>query len=138
MMKKEIINFYKNKDIPISLMIDKRRHKTTPEQIEEAAVNLYDEIQNGFKMEDREIPRHIFRKAVGLKGDKYKKERILIQNYDQKVRVLAKAYKKNKQELDKLKSSINMQELRKMKIFFYSLWGLSMVYSIFQIIGSLL
>ena len=137
-MKKEIINFYKDKNIPISLMIDKRRHNTTPEQVEEAAVKTYEEIQNGLKMEDREIPRYIFRKAVGLKGDKYKKERILIQNYDQKVRVLAKAYKKNKQELDKLKSSVEVQELKKMKIFFYSLWGILMTYSIFQIIGSLL
>ena len=137
-MKIDVIRFYKDKNIPISLLISKRRHNATPEQIEEAAVQTYEEIQNGLKIEDREIPRHIFRKAVGLKGDKYKKERILIQNYDQKVRVLAKAYKKNKQELDKLKSSVEVQELKKMKIFFYSLWGILMTYSIFQIIGSLL
>jgi hypothetical protein len=137
-MKQEIINFYKDKDIPISLMIDKRRHNTTPEQVEEAAVQAYKEIQDGFKIKDREIPRYIFRKAVGLKGDQYKKERLLIQNYDQKVRVLAKAYKKNKHELDKIKSTIEIQELKKTKIFLYSLWGVLMGYSILQIIGSLL
>jgi hypothetical protein len=137
-MKREIINFYKDKDIPISLMIDKRRHNTTPEQVEEAAVQAYEEIQDGFKIKDREIPRYIFRKAVGLKGDQYKKERLLIQNYDQKVRVLAKAYKKNKHELDKIKSTIEIQELKKTKIFLYSLWGVLMGYSILQIIGSLL
>jgi hypothetical protein len=137
-MKQEIINFYKDKDIPISLMIDKRRHNTKPEQVEEAAVKTYEEIQDGFKIKDREIPRYIFRKAVGLKGDQYKKERLLIQNYDQKVRVLAKAYKKNKHELDKIKSTIEIQELKKTKIFLYSLWGVLMGYSILQIIGSLL
>ena len=57
-MKKEVINFYKDKGIPMSLMIDKRRHNTTPEQVEEAAVRLYDEIQDGFKIEDREMPRY--------------------------------------------------------------------------------
>lgn len=114
-MKKEIISFYKDKGIPMSLMIDKRRHNTTPEQVEEAAVQTYEEIQNGLDISAREIPRYIFRKAVGLKGDLYKKDRIKILNYDKKVRLLATKYKKQKQEISRLKSLPVVKELKRLK-----------------------
>jgi len=137
-MRKEVINFYKDKGIPMSLMIDKRRHNTTPEQVEEAAVNLYDEIQDGFKIEDREMPRYIFRKAVGLRSDKYKKERIKIRNYDKKVLLLAKAYKKTNAELKRIKSSQSEKERKQTRFFFISVWSITMTYSILKLAGILL
>ena len=137
-MKKEVINFYKDKGIPMSLMIDKRRHNTTPEQVEEAAVRLYDKIQDGFKIEDRAMPRHIFRKAVDLRGDKYKKDRIKIRNYDKKVLLLAKAYKKANAELRRIKSSQSEKDRKQMRIFFMSVWSITMAYSILKLAGILL
>jgi len=137
-MKPEIINFYKDKKIPVSLMIDKRKSYLRPEQVEEAAMITYREIHAGMSIPDNEIPRYIFSKARNLKGDKYKKERLQILNYDKKVRLLAKAYKETKAELDRMQSTPEQKELKQMKIFFISVWGITFVYSILKIAGILL
>lgn len=134
-MKKEAIDFYKENDIPISLLIDKRRHNTTPEQVEAAAISTYEEIQGGLCLNRSEMPRYIFRKAIGIKAEQYKKERIKIQNYDKKVRLLARAYKKTKQELKILKSSVEAKEIRNNKILLYVTWGMLALYGFLKAIG---
>lgn len=98
-MKKEIIKFYQDKGIPMSLLIHTSKG-LPPDQVEAAAVETYQEIQDGLEInEHNEIPRHIWNKAHDIDSAKYKRERLQILNYDRKVKKVAGAYKESRKKV---------------------------------------
>jgi hypothetical protein len=130
----EIARFYEQRNIPIPLLIDKRRKGLSPEQVEEAATEVYKEIQGGLSMEARDIPRYVFSKAHDLKGKEYKKKQLQIFNYDKKFIRLVEAYKKNKAELTRLQTSFEKKRIRWMKLIFWSMWPIAIIYVVLKLI----
>lgn len=133
-MNIEIARFYEQRNIPIPLLIDKRRKGLSPEQVEDAATEVYKEIQDGMDMETRDIPRYVFSKAHDLKGKEYKKKQLQIFNYDKKFIRLVEAYKKNKAELTGLQNSFEKKRIRWMKLIFWSMWPIAIIYVVLKLI----
>lgn len=136
-MKQEIIKFYQDKDIPISLLISKTKGLQA-EQVEAGAVEVFNEIQSGLEINNQDIPRYVWKKSHGLDSAKYKKERLLIFNYDRKVRLLTEKYKKNRKELEKIKSLPIVKELDRLRVFSRSLLWVIIVYIFLKAMGIIL
>ena len=96
-MKKEVVRFYQDKGIPIPLLISKSKD-LQPDQVEAGAVKVFNEIQNGLEIKQQDIPRYVWKKARGIDSEKYKRDRLLIFNYTNKVRKLAGQYKYHKKK----------------------------------------
>jgi len=59
----EVSAFYSDRGIPIKALIDKRPSGLLPENVETAALAVYEEIQGGLKIKTIEIPRYVWRRA---------------------------------------------------------------------------
>lgn len=114
----KVVNFFAKKGIPISLLRDKRRHKTTPEQVEEAAAITYQDIMAGLKIRDQAIPKYVWNKAKTLKGEKYKEDRIRLANHDKEVLAMEKSYQ----------TSLDANLIRWARLLFISGWGFILIY----------
>ena len=68
-MKKEIKEFYDSKDFQLSKLISKRPKNVSATGVVAAAESLYEEIQQGLKIKDVQIPRRIWLMAKGGEGD---------------------------------------------------------------------
>ena len=68
-MKAEIKEFYDSKDFQLSKLINKRPKNVSATGVVAAAESLYEEIQQGLKIKDVQIPRRIWLMAKGSKGD---------------------------------------------------------------------
>lgn len=77
-MKKAIIKFYESKALHISKLIARRPENLTPEQIEAAAVAVYDEIMDGLEIKTIRIFGHIKEVARDIDARQYVEDRKLI------------------------------------------------------------
>ena len=77
-MKKEILNFYAEKGFHVRKLITRRPDNLTPEQIEAAAVEVYNQIQDGLQIKQINIYRHIKEVARDIDARQYAEDRKLI------------------------------------------------------------
>ena len=77
-MKKEIIKFYADKAFHIPKLIARRPPELSPEQIEAAAVEVYNQIQGGLQIKQINIYRHIKEVARTIDARQYVEDRKLI------------------------------------------------------------
>lgn len=79
-MKKEIIDFYADKGLHISKIINRRPYDVSPEQIEAAADLVYHDIQNGRQLKNIQIASEVFRVAKDINGEKYAQEKAIVED----------------------------------------------------------
>lgn len=77
-MKKEIIKFYADKALHIPKMIARRPAGISPEQIEAAAVEVYQQVQDGFKVKTIRLAGHVKEVARKIDASQYIEDRKLI------------------------------------------------------------
>lgn len=116
----EVVDFFSNKKFPLTLLIDKRRHNTTPKQVEIAAAMVYDEIKAGLKIDDQDIPRYVWEKAKNIKGDEYRQARIEALDLSE--------------ELERLRISIDAKRITWLRLLFISGWGFMLIYIVLQLL----
>lgn len=92
-MKKEIIDFYADKGLHISKMINRRPCGVSPEQIEEGAELIYYDIQSGRQLKNIQIASEVFRTAKNVTGEKYAQEKALLENSKEIIQELEKQIK---------------------------------------------
>jgi hypothetical protein len=77
-MKKEVIKFYAGKGLHIPKLIARRPLNLTPEQIEAAAVEVYNEIQTGLEIKTIKIAGRVKEVARNIDARQYAEDRKLI------------------------------------------------------------
>lgn len=95
-MKKEIVNFYAEKGLHISKMINRRPSDISPEQIEAAAELVYKDIQDGRELKNIQIASEVFRIAKDINGEKYAQEKALFEDSKIIIRDLTRKNKRLK------------------------------------------
>lgn len=98
-MKKEIVDFYANKGLHISKMINRRPMDIAPEQIEAAAELVYKDIQAGRQLKNIQIASEVFRVAKDINGEKYAQEKAIVEDANKIIDEL----KRHIEELTKAK-----------------------------------
>ena len=82
-MKKEIRDFYVEKDLHISKLIERGKVKNLNKaQIEEAAVLVYKRIQSGEEMKTIKMAWEVWRVAKRLEGKEFAKEDLTIKGLE--------------------------------------------------------
>ena len=82
--KSKIVNFYRGKGLPLPRIKQLKPRGLTDEDMEAAAVLIYQEIQNGIQVDDNDLLRVIRRRALYTTNTKkYRREILeeLIDNY---------------------------------------------------------
>ena len=82
--KSKIVNFYRGKGLPLPRIKQLKPRGLTDEDMEAAAVLIYQEIQNGIQVDDNDLLRVIRRRATYSSNTKaYRRETLeaLVDNY---------------------------------------------------------
>ena len=82
--KSKIVNFYRLKGLPLARIKQLKPRGITDEDMEAAAVLIYQEIQNGIQVDDNDLLRVIRRRATYSSNTKaYRRETLeaLVDNY---------------------------------------------------------
>lgn len=136
-MKKEIIDFYADKGLHISKMINRRPYDVSPEQIEAAAELVYYDIQNGHELKNIQIASEVFRVAKDINGEKYAQEKALLEEAKKIISNLkiklneSKANVKEALSIMENKNRIMENKNRRLKIYLIialTLWPYIMIF----------
>lgn len=90
-MKAEIIKFYEDKHLAVPNIINRYSHEHLPEQFEEAAEDVYNEIQAGLVIKDIAIVDRVRAKARVCSGKKYAQENERYEQHKEIVTALEKS-----------------------------------------------